>query len=226
MYLENLVVDTVEPQRLGRFWEGALGLERLTDEHAIVESRLNLEGGLYLDLCFAAVGDPSDGPARLRPVLAGDGDLDRLLGLGARRIDSALADPEGNPFEVAEERAAYAGSGPLAAFDLDSADPDRDLQFWAWLTGWEDAGLGRPALRHPSSRGPLLELGPERAPKGAGKNRMHLDVRLEAGEDADEVAAAIAAQGGREYHPDWGALPWRLYLDPSGNEFCVLPAYR
>lgn len=227
MYLENLVVDAVEPQRLGRFWEEALGCERLTDEQDIVETRLTVEGGPVLDLCFPAVADPSGEPARLRPVLlGGDGVVERLLGSGAREVGPALADPEGNPFGVVEERAAYAGSGPLAAFRLESADPDRDVRFWAWLTGWEDAGLGGAALRHPSSRGPLLELRPEQAPKGAGKNRMHLDVRLETGEDADEVAAAIAARGGREYHPDWGALPWRLYLDPSGNEFCVLPAYR
>ena len=25
-------------------------------------------------------------------------------------------------------------------------------------------------------------------------------------------------------HTDWGDLPWRSYVDPSGNEFCILPA--
>jgi hypothetical protein len=74
-------------------------------------------------------------------------------------------------------------------------------------------------------RGPLLELCPEPSPKGAAKNRLHLDVRLEAGEDADDVATGIAERGGREqFHPEWGELPWRFYTDPSGNEFCVLPA--
>jgi hypothetical protein len=32
MFLENLVIDAVEPQRLGRFWEAVLRGERLTDE--------------------------------------------------------------------------------------------------------------------------------------------------------------------------------------------------
>ena len=32
MYLENLVFDAVDPQRLGRFWEAVVGGERLTDE--------------------------------------------------------------------------------------------------------------------------------------------------------------------------------------------------
>ncbi len=85
-------------------------------------------------------------------------------------------------------------------------------------------GVVLRSLRHPAQLGPLLELCPERAPKGATKNRLHLDVRLESGEDPDHVAASIAERGGHEFHPGWGELPWRHYTDPSGNEFCVLPA--
>ena len=86
--------------------------------------------------------------------------------------------------------------------------------------------MGRQAgsLRHPSGRGPLLELVPEERPKGEEKNRIHLDVRLDPGEDADVVEASIAERGGTRLHPGWGELPWRSYTDPSGNEFCVLPA--
>ncbi|MGZ4632114.1 MAG: VOC family protein [Actinomycetes bacterium] len=93
------------------------------------------------------------------------------------------------------------------------------------MTGWTDAvGVAPRSLRHPSLRGPLLELCPERAPKGTIKNRLHLDIRLETADDPDDVAASIAERGGRELHPGWGELPWRLYADPSGNEFCVLPS--
>ena len=61
--------------------------------------------------------------------------------------------------------------------------------------------------------------------RATAKNRIHLDVRLETGDDADEVARGIADRGGREvYHPDWGDLPWRFFVDGSGNEFCLLPA--
>ena len=76
----------------------------------------------------------------------------------------------------------------------------------------------------PSRRGPLLELCPEPVRKGASKNRLHLDIRLETGDDPDGVAASIAERGGGKLHPEWGELPWLLYEDPSGNEFCVLPA--
>jgi hypothetical protein len=125
-----------------------------------------------------------------------------------------------------EERPAYADSGPIAALPLDSADPERDAEFWGWLTGWVRVeGAGLVSLRHPSLKGPLLELAPELAPKGEAKNRMHLDLRLEPGDDADAVAAGIAEHGGREvFHPEWGDLPWRFYADPSGNDLCVLAA--
>jgi predicted enzyme related to lactoylglutathione lyase len=153
--------------------------------------------------------------------------------LGARRLDIGqgdvpwvvLADPAGNPCCVMEERAVYADTGPIAALPLDSADPDRDAGFWSWLTGWTHAaGVAPRSLRHPSMRGPLLELCHEPAPKGAAKNRLHLDVRLEAGDDPDRVAAGVAERGGRELHMEWGDLPWRHFGDPSGNEFCILPA--
>jgi len=237
MYLENLVFDAVDPQRLGRFWEAVVGGERLTDVPEGFETRLAVEGGPVLDLCFQRVPDQPTEPPRLHLDLLGGArqaaEVDRLLSLGARPLDIGqgdvpwvvLADPAGNPCCVMEERAAYADTGPIAALPLDSADPDRDADFWSWLTGWiEVAGVAPGSLRHPSLRGPLLELCLEEAPKGAAKNRLHLDVRLEAGEDPDAVAASIAERGGRELHLGWGELPWRHYADPSGNEFCVLPA--
>ncbi|WP_294567183.1 VOC family protein [uncultured Arthrobacter sp.] len=235
MYLENLVFDAAEPQRLGRFWEAVIGGERLTDGSDAFETRLAVEGGPVLDLCFQRVAEPhSDSTPRLHLDLAGGArqadEVDRLLALGARHLDIGqgdvpwvvLADPEGNPYCVMEDRDAYVGTGPIAGLPLDSSDPNRDLEFWSWLTGWTP-GPGT-SLRHPSQRGPLLELCPEVLPKGAEKNRLHLDIRLEGGDDPDEVAAGIAKRGGRELHPGWGDLPWRIYADPSGNELCVLPA--
>jgi hypothetical protein len=235
--LENLVIDALDPQRLGRFWEAALGCERLTDEPGVFETRLEVDGGPWLDLCFQAVPEHPTPSPRLHPDLLGGADqaavVARLLGLGARHLDIGqgdvpwvvLADPEGNPFCVMESRQEYAGTGPIAALPLSSADPDRDAELWTWLTGWVDgAGCAPRALRHPSGRGPWLELLPEESPKGDVKNRLHLDVRLEQGEDADEVEAGIEARGGHRWHPGWGDLPWRSYRDGSGNEFCVLPA--
>jgi len=237
MFLENLVFDAVDPQRLGRFWEAVVGGERLTDVPAGFETRLAVDGGPVLDLCFQRVPDQPSEPLRLHLDLLGGAHqrevVERLTGLGAQPLDVGqgdapwvvLADPEGNPFCVMEERAAYTDTGPIAAIPLDTTDPDHSAEFWSWLTGWTDAtGVAPHTLRHPSGRGLLLELCPEEARKGAAKNRLHLDLRLEPGDDADEVAAGITEHGGRELHFDWGELPWRHYADPSGNEFCVLNA--
>ena len=237
MFLENLVIDAVEPQTLGRFWQAALRSEPLTDEPSIFETRLSIDGGPVLDLCFQPVPEQPTLPPRLHVDLSGGGaqaqEVERLLGLGARHLDIGqgdvpwvvLADPEGNPFCVLEDRPAYAESGPIAALPLESADPARNVEFWTWLTGWtEVSGVSPRSLRHPSLRGLLLEFVPERAAKGSAKNRLHLDVRLEAGEDPDDISASITERGGRELHLNWGELPWRHYADPSGNEFCVLPA--
>lgn len=187
MYLENVVFDAVDPGRLGRSWEAALGAEQLTDEPAGYETRLTVPDGPVLDLCFQPVPEPPTGPDRLH-------------------------------LDVAD--------GELTALGLQVADPRRELVFWAWLSGWVPVDdVDPPSLRHPSGRGPLLEMRTESEPKGAGKNRIHLDIRLETGDDADAVAAGIAERGGRELHLGYGELPWRHYADPSGNELCVLTAY-
>ena len=237
MYLENLVIDAVDPQRLGRFWEAVLGGERLTDEPEGFETRLALEGGPVLDLCFQRVPETPSEPLRLHLDLLGGArqteEVERLLGLGARHLDIGqrdvpwvvLADPEGNPCCVMEERAEYTGTGPIAALPLDSADPDRDAEFWSWLTGWGDAsGVAPRTLRHPSLLGPLLELCPEPAPKGAAKNRLHLDVRLENGDDADAVAARISELGGREVHPGVGGAAVAALHRPLGQRVLRAPS--
>ncbi|WP_120005314.1 VOC family protein [Nesterenkonia muleiensis] len=237
MFLENLVFDAVDPQRLGKFWEAVVGGERLTDDDGIYETRMTVDDGPVLDLCFQRVPEPASEPLRFHLDLHGGArqaeEVERLISLGASQLDIGqgdvpwvvLADPEGNPCCVMEERAVYTETGPIAALPLDCADPNVSADFWAWLTGWAEApGIAPRTLRHLSGRGPLLEMCPEVQSKGPGKNRLHLDVRLEPGEDPDEVAAGIAERGGQELHPDWGDMPWRTYADPSGNEFCILSA--
>lgn len=232
MRLENIVRDSRDPQRLGRFWAAAVGADLLTDEPDVVEARLGLADGGFLDLCFAPVDEPSSAPARLHLDLRGGPQqrevVDRLLGLGAAHADlgrgdgpwTVLADPEGNAFRVLEESGPHRGTGPVAALALDSADPARDAGFWAAVTGWAPwpGRPGVPTLRRPSGVGPLLELRPEPEPK-RGKNGVHLDVRRDAGE-GDPTERLLAMGAGRIGRP--GDLPWVVFTDPSGNEFCVL----
>ncbi|MGO1355544.1 MAG: VOC family protein, partial [Brachybacterium tyrofermentans] len=148
MFLENLGIDATDPVRLGRFWEAALGTTTLTAEPDIVETRLDLDGTAYLDLCFVRVPEPPTSPQRLHLDLRGGEQQQevaaRLRELGAGDLDIGqgevpwivLADPEGGAFCVMEDREEFVGTGPIAALPLDSSDPERDADFWAWLTGW------------------------------------------------------------------------------------------
>ncbi|WP_222844443.1 VOC family protein [Saccharomonospora sp. CUA-673] len=237
MRLENIVWDARDPRRLGGFWAAALDAETLTDEPDIVEARVQLSGEAFLDLCFPRVDVPSTTPARLHLDLRGGPRqaevVEKLLGLGAVHADvgqgdvpwTVLADPEGNTFCVLHERDAYAaGSGPVAALPLDSADPERDAEFWAAITGWVPcAGSGGgTALRHPDGVGPLLELCPEPEPK-RGKNGLHLDVRPTGADGDEDVVERLLSTGGARV-AGYDGLPWQVFADPSGNEFCILAA--
>jgi hypothetical protein len=238
MYLENLAIDARDALVLGRFWEALLGGVTLTDEKDLFETRITVPDGPALDLCFQNVPEPRLPHPRLHLDVAGGARqaevVQRALDLGATHLDIGqhdvpwvvLADPEGNPFCVMEERPEYATSGPLAALPLDSADPARDAAFWAELSGWQPVSSAMPAaLRHPSGRGVLLELCQEPSPATPGlKSRLHLDIRLETGDDEDAVVARVVELGGREFDADWGELPWRVVTDPSGNVLCLLPA--
>lgn len=236
MYLENVVFDAADPAALGRFWEGLLGTTTLTDIEDAFETRLVVADGPVLDLCFQRVSDPPAPGPRLHLDLAGGmhqtAVVERALDLGATRLDVGqgdvawvvLADPEGNPFCVREPRPTDDRSGPIAAIPIDSADPARDRRCWTELSGWVAHDGPAPAIRHPSGRGPLIEWWLEPGPKAPPKNRIHLDLRLEAGDDDVTVLSRVHELGGRELHLRWGELPWRVLADPSGNEFCLLPA--
>lgn len=234
MRLENIVWDARDPRRLGTFWAGALGAERLTDEPGIYEARLSLAAGFFLDLCFQHVAAPSTSPARLHlDVAGGVGQrevVDRLVALGAEHTDGGqedvpwvvLTDLEGNAFCVREQRDEYNSAGPIAALPMDSSAPERDATFWAEITGWTPVDGAAPAtLRHPARTGPLLEFWPEPASKH-GKNRLHLDVRRDRTDD--DALDRILDSGASRIDHEGPNLPWVVMTDPSGNEFCVLPA--
>lgn len=242
MRLENVVLDAHDPAVLGRFWTGLLGARPMTDEPDLVEARITLADEVFLDLCLVRVPDPSTGPRRLHLDVAGGARqadvVSRAEALGARRVDIGqgdtpwvvLADVEGNPFCVMEDRPAYdAAAVPVAALPLDSADPARDAAFWSAASGWVVQPVQGDArvLRHPLGVGPLLELCPEPSPKAeGGKNRVHLDVRPIDGEDRDAVLAQLLDLGGRRAPGTADDLPWTVLQDPSGNEVCLLATER
>ena len=105
---------------------------------------------------------------------------------------------------------------------IDCSDPERLVGWWHELTGWPIGTRGEPwsSLERPDG----TYLGFQEVPESkAGKNRLHLDLKV-----ADEEAAAAWAQ-----HHLGAAFLWRsegpddpfvVLADPEGNEFCFVRA--
>src|SRR5699024_3800010 len=143
MFLENLSIDAMDPIRLGRFWEEALGTTTLTEAPGIFETRLDLDGTAYLDLCFAQVPAPNRSSQRLHLDLRGGRQqaevAERLRGLGASAPEMGQGGgPERVPVGVEggascgrEGREACAATGPLGASPRELADPAGGGKLWS-----------------------------------------------------------------------------------------------
>lgn len=106
--LHHIVIDTYDLPRLARFWTQALGWKVLSErEREIV---IGADENAPVGLCFMPVNDPKTTKNRVTLDLTSsaedrDKEIERLLALGARRVDigqtgeeswTVLADPEGN----------------------------------------------------------------------------------------------------------------------------------
>jgi predicted enzyme related to lactoylglutathione lyase len=238
--LVHLVVDAAEPSRLARFWAAALGWEVAADEDgaATVWPRgFRYPDPAALPLEILAVPDAKAGKNRVHLDLATESvahqkaEVERLLGLGAVHADIGqgdvpwvvLADPEGNEFCVLDPRPVYLGLGPVAAVVADCHDPAAVAGFWELASGWVRARSvpDGASLRSPAGTGPYLELLPSADVKTV-KNRIHLDVAPEPGEDQAAAVAALLAAGAVPVDIGQGEVSWTVLADPDGSEFCML----
>jgi len=110
--LHHIVVDAHDLPRLARFWSQALGWTLLSERPR--EVVIGPDENAPVGMCFMPVTDEKIVKNRVHIDLttdAGDRDeeIERLLALGARRVDigqtgteswTVLADPEGNEFCV------------------------------------------------------------------------------------------------------------------------------
>jgi predicted enzyme related to lactoylglutathione lyase len=114
-------VDTHDLPGLARFWTQALGWKILSEhENEIV---IGIDQNAPVGMCFMPVTDPKRVKNRLHLDLTSsaedrDQEIDRLLALGARRVDigqtgleswTVLADPEGNEFCVVRPQETLIG---------------------------------------------------------------------------------------------------------------------
>jgi predicted enzyme related to lactoylglutathione lyase len=110
--LHHVVVDTYDLPGLARFWTQALGWKILSErEREIV---IGPDVSAPVGMCFMPVTDRKTVKNRVHLDLTTeaadrDAEIERLLALGARRVDvgqtgeeswTVLADPEGNEFCV------------------------------------------------------------------------------------------------------------------------------
>lgn len=230
MHLEAIVIDAHHPDDLAEFWAAALEL----DVREATPEGTSLQLGIRPDLrlVFVPVSAREPRPHRLHLDLNG-GDqpehlVQQMLALGARHTDigqgeapwTVLVDPEDYAFCVMPGTRYPRDTGPVGSLPLDSDDPAASARFWQAATGWD---LVEPlALQHPSRRGPELAICDPVEPK-RGKNPLHLDVRVDHGEDLQEQVRRLLDLGATRLDHDWGPLPWTVLLEPGGNELCVLP---
>jgi Glyoxalase-like domain len=240
----HMVFDAVEPVRLARFWAAALGWEMECEKTSDGSEVANVlpAGYSYPDpvaqaLVLLPVLEHKQAKNRVHLNLATRSaahqaaEVDRLLGLGAVPADvgqgdvpwRVLADPEGNEFCVLDPRPAYRDTGPVAAIVADCTDLDVMAGFWELAAGWTRRGAadGRVMLRSPRDTGPFLEL--QRVPEvRAVKNRVHVDVAPEEGEDLAGAVRLLREAGAVPADIGQGDVDWEVMADPEGNEFCVL----
>jgi predicted enzyme related to lactoylglutathione lyase len=110
--LHHVVVDTHDLPRLARFWTQALGWTVLSERAN--EIVIGPDDDAPVGMCFMPVPDAKTVKNRVHLDLTTsaedrDQEIERLIALGARRVDigqtggeswTVLADPEGNEFCV------------------------------------------------------------------------------------------------------------------------------
>ncbi|HZR47941.1 MAG TPA: VOC family protein [Streptosporangiaceae bacterium] len=238
--LVHLAVDSADPSRIARFWTAVFGWEVTEEEPE--EVGIEPPGYTYpspetIPLVFLPVPEPKTVKNRVHLDLATESEADqraeveRLLALGATRVDIGqgdvpwvvLADPEGNEFCVLSPGSGFASTGRYGYIVIDCEDPKAVVGVWQLATGWDRVKQNDEliVLRSPHGTGPFLVL--LKVPdKKTVKNRIHLDVAPEPGEDQAEAAARLREAGAVPVDIGQGEVTWQVFADPEGNEFCLL----
>jgi predicted enzyme related to lactoylglutathione lyase len=106
---------------------------------------------------------------------------------------------------------------------LDCNDLDREAEFWSAALRYREVYRGEPYLvlmpEDDDGSGLVLQL--QRVPEQkSGKNRLHLDLHVDAVEPEVERLVRLGARPLRDPTVESG-FRWRVLADPEGNEFCV-----
>ncbi len=239
--LVHLACDANDLDLLPRFWAAALGWEvACQDEHEAsvapagftylspgavplvfvpVPERKTVKNRVHLDLATRSPGHQAELVARLtdlgaKPADIGQGDVPWVV----------MADPEGNEFCVLEPRDTYLDTGPVGAILTDCHDPAAEARFWSAASGCKASHGGGDvltSLRSPAGGGPYLEFLRNPDSKQV-KNRLHPDLAPEKPDDRAAELDRLRSLGATPADVGQGDVPWTVFADPEGNEFCVL----
>jgi Glyoxalase-like domain len=108
---------------------------------------------------------------------------------------------------------------------VDCNVPERLAAFWSAVLDWhvigrEDDG----SVQIGAAEQPALRLSFEQVPGAkTGKNRLHLDLTPDAGDQATELSRLLEL-GATHADIGQGDVSWIVLADPEGNEFCLLRA--
>ncbi|MGH3347898.1 MAG: VOC family protein [Nocardioides sp.] len=156
---------------------------------------------------------------------------DRAVALGAREVAApghvVMRSPGGFPFcyvRHASSQPAPATTWPdghrslvdQVCLDIPVADFDRELGFWAAVTGREVVGSIRPEfarLRRPADQG--LELLVQRLGVPTGDVRGHLDLGCSDRAAETDRHLALGATLVEPYDA------WTVLTDPAGSAYCI-----
>ena len=119
--MHHVVVDTHDLPGLARFWAAVLSWDVLSEREREVVVGPHVDAPV--GMCFMPVDDPKQTKNRLHLDLISeaadrDAEIERILALGARRVDigqrgdeswTVLADPEGNEFCVVRPKDSLIG---------------------------------------------------------------------------------------------------------------------
>lgn len=211
---QDLCIDAVDPERLGRFWAAVLGRTASTRDDGLVI----LDGPTERHRIWV---NPVPEPVTVKQRVHLDvhaGALQDVLDAGATPLDvdtqrwQVVRDPEGGElcvFErgrVPEER--------LYEIVVDAHDPVALAAWWAEVLGArteQDAADSVEAIPGAPFEFLVFQQVPE--PKTV-KNRIHFDVRTARVEALVEAGASVV-------RPRDDDIGWTVLADPEGNEFCA-----
>jgi predicted enzyme related to lactoylglutathione lyase len=227
--------DANDPLLLARFWAETLDwkihddtddeIELVPKDDAkfrilflpVPEKKVG-KNSIHLDLSTTSIDDQTE-------------TVERLIGLGACHIDIGqrpderhvvLADPEGNEFCVLEPGNSFVDD--RGRFGSITCDGSREVgHFWSEVLGWplvwdQDE---ETAIRAADGTGPFITWGGPPVPSKTTKNRLHLDIAPDHGDQRAEVDRLVSL-GATRIDIGQGEVDWVVMADPDGNEFCVL----